>query len=584
MAQYSRAQLRDVLVEFYSRVDPARLDAGIDINGMIDWIVYHGSDDMDARLQAKYGTGLNFEILNQPKSATTSAMHRISMMPNTQLIEQQQKRLELRAKVEAFYKENDPDKLATVDTFVEWIEVNGERAFNDLLMKKYGKTMGIVTRPKPNPPTPPNAPGASVPNNSKAAPPTLPPRQTTAGPDPELVSKLTRFYELHEPDQPNDPIPIAEWAMSVGINVLNEKLMQLYGGSLETLEEDEAKLNEPPPPPPDRDSSSFAPPLPPPPPEDEPEDMSPTEPIPPPPPVVTMSEPPKPPAPPVIQAPVQPAAPPAVQFTQPPRKPEPPKLAPMVSKPPPKAPEPPKFVSNPTALPKIPTYSKPTAPKPMAPAMNKPSVPMNNSTIASQAVAKQSFNQTGAGQKPRKRRPSEGACDSYVLDLSGDSFGVCVCGFNRAAHTQPKLKGTDRRSVKVRTPALKQDKPCSNYRVDLAGKKFGDCVCGWGKVDHGKVDWHPPPDPLEKNIPKAPTPAASEPKPDDVVEMAFDQATATVFSMMVESYIEQHGEEPDQQAKIDWASNLAILSAGKDLGPNPTKLKVRARNVPKRKG
>ena len=54
--------------------------------------------------------------------------------------------------------------------------------------------------------------------------------------------------------------------------------------------------------------------------------------------------------------------------------------------------------------------------------------------------------------------------------------------------------------------------------------------------------------------------------------------------MMVESYVEQHGEEPDQQAKIDWASNLAILSAGKDLGPNPTKLKVRARNVPKRKG
>ena len=40
--QYTRGQLRDLLVEFYSRVDPARLDAGIDINGMIDWITYNG--------------------------------------------------------------------------------------------------------------------------------------------------------------------------------------------------------------------------------------------------------------------------------------------------------------------------------------------------------------------------------------------------------------------------------------------------------------------------------------------------------------------------------------------------------------
>jgi len=36
---YTRAQLRDLLVEFYSRVDPARLDAGIDINGMVDWVL-----------------------------------------------------------------------------------------------------------------------------------------------------------------------------------------------------------------------------------------------------------------------------------------------------------------------------------------------------------------------------------------------------------------------------------------------------------------------------------------------------------------------------------------------------------------
>jgi len=83
-AQYTRGQLRDLLVEFYSRVDPARLDAGIDINGMIDWITYNGINDMNMRLTAKYGTGFKFEILNEQKErGQMSAMHRISMMPNT---------------------------------------------------------------------------------------------------------------------------------------------------------------------------------------------------------------------------------------------------------------------------------------------------------------------------------------------------------------------------------------------------------------------------------------------------------------------------------------------------------------------
>jgi len=51
---------------------------------------------------------------------------------------------------------------------------------------------------------------------------------------------------------------------------------------------------------------------------------------------------------------------------------------------------------------------------------------------------------------------------------------------------------------------------------------------------------------------------------------------------MVESYVEQHGEEPDQDTKIEWASNLAILSAGKDVN-NGTKLKIRAKALPKKK-
>jgi len=600
-AQYTRSQLRDVLVEFYSRVDPARLDAGIDINGMIDWIIYHGPDDMNARLMAKYGQGLNFDILKQPKSTNQSAMHRISMMPNTQLIEQQQKRLELRAKVEAFYKENDPDKLGTVDTFVEWIEVNGEKAFNDLLLKKYGKTMGIATRPKPTPPTPPpamaqqQAPPQPAASGPKPGPPTLPPRQNSApsGPDPDLIAKLNRFYALHEPDQPNDPLPIAEWAQQVGMTVLNEKLMQLYGGSLDTLDEDEAKAMDAPPPPPPEDDGD----MPPPPPQDEepepqPEPEPETEesewepeqpkmpepPKPPTPPMITMPEPPKPPQLPVLE-------PPKPRFTEPPKKPEPPKLAaPKPAGGPPKAPEPPRFVPKPTPLPSLPVLKmQGGASKPMPP--HAPSIAKPQNIQA--ALSAQAIKPPAPGQRQRKRRPSEGACDQYMLDLSGDGFGVCVCGFNRAAHNQPKITGTERRSIKVKAPMGKQERPCTNYRVDVSGKTFGDCVCGWSKMDHNKIDWHPPvetkapmPVPMPPSMPMSPK--APNYDPNAIVEMVFDQATTTVYNMMVESYVEQHGEEPDEETRVDWASNLAILSVGKDPS-HGTKLKIRAKAIPKKK-
>jgi hypothetical protein len=406
-----------------------------------------------------------------------------------------------------------------------------------------------------------------------------------------LIALLNRFYALHEPDQPNDPLPIAEWAGQVGMAVLNEKLMQLYGGNLDTLEDDERRANEPPPPPPEDDEYNMPPPPPPPQEESqaEPEadewggsdgyespkataaSLFPEPPKPPTPPVITMAEPPKPPQPPVLE-------PPKPRFTEPPKKPEPPKIAPKTAAPP-KAPQAPTFIPKPnqSALPSLPVLK--TGPmnggaKPPAPVVARP--PTIQAAVAIQA----SKPPPPANGKGRKRRPSEGACDSYVLDLSGDGFGVCVCGFNRAAHNQPKITGTDRRSIKVKPQLAKQDKPCNNYRVDVAGKKFGDCVCGWAKTDHGKVDWHPPVE-MKPQIPTMPlSPKPADFDPNAVVEMVFDQATATVFNMMVDSYVEQHGEEPDEDTKVDWASNLAILSAGKDPA-NGTKLKIRARALPK---
>jgi len=335
------------------------------------------------RLVAKYGTGLKMDLLQQQNEM--SAMHRISVMPNTQLIAQQAKRLETRTLVEDFYRANDPSKLGQVDAFVEWIEANGPKAFNDLLTRKYGKCLEVkettataVNDGRPAPPKPPAmparpGPAASVSEPAAPAPPPPAAEEEEPRPDPKLVAKLRRFYKFHD-DSDMDLADVALWGQAVGMERLNEKLSQLYGGSLETLDADIAAAAAPPPPPP-------------PPEEPEPEPA--------------------------------------------PAAPEPPKAT--LTKPtPPVKPTPPSAVA--AALPKITILQKPTPPTPPVAAMQRqnsgstlgtaaaaPKVatpkPVPPTMPASLAAVAPPTPKGGAAPPQRKRRPSEGACDKYTLDL-----------------------------------------------------------------------------------------------------------------------------------------------------------------------
>ena len=132
------------------------------------------------------------------------------------------------------------------------------------------------------PPAPAPAAAAVPAPAARAAPPPPPARAPAAPPKPDektiLLGLLNRFYAIHEPDQEQDNDPIATWGAQVGRVALNEKLMQLYGHSLDTLDEDEIKfkngtLNMPPPdeqyddavppPPPDEEEEVPPPPSPP---------------------------------------------------------------------------------------------------------------------------------------------------------------------------------------------------------------------------------------------------------------------------------------------------------------------------------
>ncbi len=39
---YTRAQLRELVVAYYTRVDPNGLNSGVDVNGIVEWCAYYG--------------------------------------------------------------------------------------------------------------------------------------------------------------------------------------------------------------------------------------------------------------------------------------------------------------------------------------------------------------------------------------------------------------------------------------------------------------------------------------------------------------------------------------------------------------
>lgn len=75
---------------------------------------------MNARLKAKYGIGFDYSILTKGSDPASSAMHRISMMPNNKKMQDQVKaNQELADKMKTFYNKYDPSKLSHIQNFIE---------------------------------------------------------------------------------------------------------------------------------------------------------------------------------------------------------------------------------------------------------------------------------------------------------------------------------------------------------------------------------------------------------------------------------------------------------------------------------
>ena len=203
----------------------------------------------------------------------------------------------------------------------------------------------------------------------------------------------------------------------------------------------------------------------------------------------------------------------------------------------------------------------------------------------------------------RKRSPSEGACEKYTLDMTGDSFGVCTCGFAKALHGLSKQSTTRVASIRLKSPIQVALQACNHYRVDLSGKYFGDCVCGWPKKEHGSVK---PSSAVPSSLPGPSEEFKQKIKKEAIIEKTMEDRSKEVETLdlskndlivhMVESYEAQHQELPSNELMATWLDNVNKTTHGSTIQPSSKvgtslaeRLKLRAaerrlKEASKRKG
>lgn len=136
--QIEKSRLRDLILAFYTKNDPMRLQDGIDINGMVNWTMEKGIGALNNMLQKSYGEVIdpndnvdmnNAEHINRVSMAV-SGRHVLDM--------HEMKKIKIAEELKRFYKKYDPSKLPAIFKLTEYALYKGENALNSKLRMKYG--------------------------------------------------------------------------------------------------------------------------------------------------------------------------------------------------------------------------------------------------------------------------------------------------------------------------------------------------------------------------------------------------------------------------------------------------------------
>jgi len=124
----------------------------------------------------------------------------------------------------------------------------------------------------------------------------------------------------------------------------------------------------------------------------------------------------------------------------------------------------------------------------------KAALAAHEAQAAAEGAAAAKLQSLARGKKDRERvELMKHACDHYRVNMQAETFGECMCGWPKAAHTAEALaKKTDREktvrrvnSTELRGKMAVKDKcPCARYIVNMESPNFGECMCGQPKANH----------------------------------------------------------------------------------------------------
>lgn len=274
-----RGTLRELILDFYTTNDPQRLRDGIDINGMVNWTFENSLQALNDMLYEQYGTEIDpFKSVNYNSTENFKRVSAALVAPPVPTVSNNNKE-EIETRLVKFYKKHDQSKLNSLEKLVNFAVYRGIDMLNSRLMAKYGEDLSafgpesennsepseIDNFPTKAPPPPPvmNISGQQF--SAVQEPQVIPPKSALIGKkreqpiapppppmddhmsvmlpppppladfvDPDTIEEeLTKFYKAHDPGKLMVVDALAAWVIRIGRIKYNEKLLQLYGYTLD---------------------------------------------------------------------------------------------------------------------------------------------------------------------------------------------------------------------------------------------------------------------------------------------------------------------------------------------------------------
>ena len=160
-------------------------------------------------------------------------------------------------------------------------------------------------------------------------------------------------------------------------------------------------------------------------------------------------------------------------------------------------------------------------------------------------------------------------CDRYRVDIAAATFGACKCGAAKAAHSSAALEAaraptptSEQVAVAPAPVSLPAERvSCARYVVDTEGSSFGVCICGAERGAHTEaaVDAGRAPTPLEERVERAER--AAGPEVDAAAAAAEEVEAANALRATMEEVEEiewlRNKEIDDRAREVDAASAAA---------------------------